>query len=90
MGVAIYWPDGAVTRADSPSEALEIVAAKQWDQPMSVEALKHLLAARAWGWNESTLDATLPDADFLAALGETGMVFVTDDTIRWESPDVVD
>lgn len=86
MTVAIYWPDGAVTRADSAGQALDIVASKQWEQPMSVEALKHVLAARAYGWNHSALDPELPDDEFVRALGETGMVFVSDGSIDWRSP----
>jgi hypothetical protein len=90
MGVAIYWPDGAVTRAETASEALEIVATKQWEQPMTVDSLKFVLAARAYGWNQASVNPLLPDDEFLAALGETGMVFVTDDRIEWREPGELD
>lgn len=78
MAVAIYWPDGSVTRANDPTAALQIVASKQWDQPVSVAKMKQLLSQRAIGWNDAVVDPLLPDAEFLSALGETGMVFVTD------------
>ena len=76
MKTRIYWPDYTVTTADNATKALAIIAEKQWEQEVTVVEMKKLLADRAWGWCNALVDPSLPDKEFLVALGETGMVFV--------------
>lgn len=82
--MVVLWPDGTRTRADSATACLELIAKVQWDQPMSIEGLKYVLAARAFGWNKTIIDPTLDDDTFLRALGETGMVFVSETDPSWD------
>jgi hypothetical protein len=76
MKVTIYWPDYTMTKAANATAALKIIAEKQWEEQVSVERMKELLAGRAWGWCNAVVDPSLPDEEFLSALGDTGMVFV--------------
>jgi hypothetical protein len=85
MALAVYWPDGSVTRGASATDVLRKVADKQWDQPMTSNDLKVLLAARAYGWNQSRIDVCADDHEFLRLLGDSGMVFVTDAPVSWLS-----
>lgn len=88
--LSIFWPDGAITRGHSATDALWTIADKQWDQPMSIHDVKYVLAARAFGWNNSVIDPTLSDDDFVDALGSSGMVFVQRGSIKWTPSSVVD
>lgn len=74
--IEMRFPDGSVIKGVDATDALAALAKMQW-QKVSVDGMKHLLAARAYGWNHSVVDPGLPDAEFVHAIGETGMVFVT-------------
>lgn len=69
------FPDGTEVRGLTASDLLAEIAKMQWYK-VGVDAMKHLLAARAYGWNNAVLNPDLDDDEFVHALGETGMVFV--------------
>jgi hypothetical protein len=85
--ISIYFPDDErVVQGFDASDALMSLAKMQWEQPMTIERLKELLAERALGWNGAEVDSDLPDDQFLEALGKTGMVFVTSDPDPFSIP----
>lgn len=82
--VTVLWPDGTRTRGETATACLEMIAKVQWSQPMTVTGVKYVLAARAYGWNATVVDPTLPDDEFVRSLGNSGMVFVTEEKMPWE------
>ena len=73
----MLFPDGTEIKGISPVDLLCQIAKIQWEE-VGVDAMKHLLAARARAWNNAVIDPTLDDDSFISALGESGMVFVYD------------
>lgn len=81
--IEMRFPDGSIIKGKTATEVLERLAKVQWES-VSVEGMKHLMSARAYGWNNAIVDPALPDDEFVRALGESGMVFVTDGTPLWD------
>lgn len=79
------FPDGTEVRGVNATDLLAQIAKMQWYK-VSIDAMKHLLAARAYGWNNSILNPDLDDDSFVKSLGETGMVFVLTEDGSDKSP----
>lgn len=73
--VTLMFPDGTEIPAKDATDAIARLGALQWT-PLDVPTMKARLADRAWAWNQSVIDADLPDDEFLTALDATTMVAV--------------
>lgn len=71
----IHWPDGSTTRGRSATEAIFRLSTEQ-RPPMSFQAMKDALSARAKAWPFGTrqfVHPAQPDAPFLRELARVGL-----------------
>lgn len=66
----VRWTDGFLVHGSSASEVLAEIGGRMWDPPQNIKAT---LAYRAWSYFRVNVDESLPDDEFLKALGEAGL-----------------
>ena len=74
--IKLKWPDGTITRGETPEEVLTRIGNAQWN-PVDRKTIMQMLSDRAWVWSGSAVDDTKPCDEFLHDLEQAGMFEIT-------------